>query len=86
MTRPMLEPPGALMKKILPYRLRRALRVHGPRRNRLPMAVVSLNDGTPDPRAWCSLTAYQLLGGRGWSLSVIRRGPLQVSGLREGSD
>lgn len=56
----------ALLSKLRPYipnRLR-------PGR----MALVPMRDGAPDPRAWAHIEAVQLVGGRRWSLSIIRSG------------
>lgn len=36
------------------------------------MAMVTLRNGMPDPCSWQPFSALQIIGGRRWSLSVIR--------------
>lgn len=41
------------------------------------LAIVALNnDGTPSTGAWGPFSATQIVGGRAWTLSIIRRQPL----------
>lgn len=67
-------------------RLARALRTHGPHGHRGELALTGLQDDRPDTRSWYPVRAFQLVGGRDWSLALIRGGPLSTDTNRAPSN
>ena len=58
-------------------RVIRRTRPNGIRKGKL--ALVSLNPaGEPEPGAWRPIAALQLIGGRRWSLAVVRTEPTET--------
>lgn len=65
-------------RRPLRSRLARALRTHGPHGHHGELALTGLQDDRPNARIWYPVRAFQLVGGRDWSLALIRSGPLST--------
>lgn len=57
----------------------KALKPYLPNTHHQPMAVVSYRNGLPNARSWMRIRFVQLIGGRSWSLSVVKIGPITVN-------